>query len=303
MPTLSILIPIYNEENSLEVLVDKVLAAPLPTGVERELILVNDASTDGTAEVIERLCRRDGTIRAFAEPVNRGKGAAIRRAIAEMSGEFAIFQDADLEYDPNDYQCVLAPLLEGEVEAVYGSRFLRNRLWSDWFSLHRFANSFLTFLSNRTTGFGLTDMETCYKAFRSDLLKSIPLRSNRFGIEPEITVKLAQRGARVCEVPISYRGRLRSEGKKIGWKDGISAIATIVKFWWNDDSRPLKKAVKKQTVNHHVTAEELSAAPPSGEGRAPEMDKAGEAGRGLLKSSPAFRRGCLCRTRRPGSGI
>ncbi|MBQ2850308.1 MAG: glycosyltransferase family 2 protein, partial [Thermoguttaceae bacterium] len=232
----SILIPVYNEQAYLARVVERVLAAPLPDGVDRELILVDDCSTDRTPEVIATLVARyPDKIRAFRQPKNQGKGAAIRRAIQETNGDYAIIQDADLEYNPNEYSLVLAPLLDGRADVVYGSRFATRETRKIVNYHHKLGNLFLTHLSNWTTGLDLTDMETCYKAFRADVLKSIPLRSNRFGIEPEITAKIAKRGWTVYEVPISYNGRRYSEGKKIGWKDGVSAIRTIVKYWLVDD--------------------------------------------------------------------
>ncbi len=232
----SILIPVYNEQAYLARVVERVLAAPLPEGVDRELILVDDCSTDRTPQAIASLVARyPDKIRAFRQTKNQGKGAAIRRAIQEMKGDYAIIQDADLEYNPNEYSLVLAPLLDGRADVVYGSRFATRETRKIVNYHHKLGNLFLTHLSNWTTGLDLTDMETCYKAFRADVLKSIPLRSNRFGIEPEITAKIAKRGWTVYEVPISYNGRSYSEGKKIGWKDGVSAISVIVKYWLVDD--------------------------------------------------------------------
>ena len=232
----SILIPVYNEQAYLARVVERVLAAPLPEGVDRELILVDDCSTDRTPQAIASLVARyPDKIRAFRQTKNQGKGAAIRRAIQETRGDYAIIQDADLEYNPNEYSLVLAPLLDGRADVVYGSRFATRETRKIVNYHHKLGNLFLTHLSNWTTGLDLTDMETCYKAFRVDALKSIPLRSNRFGIEPEITAKIAKRGWTVYEVPISYNGRRYSEGKKIGWKDGVSAIRTIVKYWLVDD--------------------------------------------------------------------
>ena len=233
--TLSILIPVYNEQSFLARIVDRVLAAPVPENMAKELIIVNDASTDRTAEVLRNLCEKHSEIRAFDQPYNQGKGAAIRRAVKEMSGQYAIIQDADLEYDPQDYMAVLKPLVNGLADAVYGSRFASREMRRIAHYHHKLGNLFLTHLSNWTTGLDLTDMETCYKAFRATLIKSIPLRSNRFGIEPEITAKLAKRGAIIYEVPISYHGRRYDEGKKIGWKDGVSAIWTIIKYRLIDD--------------------------------------------------------------------
>ena len=234
---LSVLIPVYNEQAYLERVVETVLAAKLPEGLEREIILVDDCSTDRTPDAIQRLLQKyPDKIRAFRQPRNQGKGAAIRRAVKEMKGDYAIFQDADLEYNPNEYSLILAPLLDGRADVVYGSRFSARETRKALRYGHKLGNLFLTHLSNITTGLDLTDMETCYKAFRSDVLKSIPLRSNRFGIEPEITAKIAKRGWTVYEVPISYNGRRYSEGKKIGWKDGVSAIFLILKYWFVDDS-------------------------------------------------------------------
>ena len=233
----SILIPVFNEQAYLTRIVETVLAAPLPEGLDRELILVDDCSTDRTPEVIQELVAKYPTVvRAFRQSKNQGKGAAIRRAIQEMKGDYAIFQDADLEYNPMEYSLVLAPLLDGRADVVYGSRFASRETRKILQYHHKLGNLALTCLSNFTTGLDLTDMETCYKAFRSDALRSIPLRSNRFGIEPEITAKIAKRGWTVYEVPISYNGRRYSEGKKIGWKDGVSAIRVILKYWFYDDS-------------------------------------------------------------------
>lgn len=235
-PLLSVLIPVYNEQSYLAKIVRCVAAAPTPGDMRKEIILVNDASTDRTAQVMDQLAEEfPATVRTFHQPYNQGKGAAIRRAIQEMTGDFAIIQDADLEYDPREYPTVLAPLTEGYADVVYGSRFATRSMRKVLFYHHKLGNLFLTHLSNLTTGLDLTDMETCYKAFRAELLKSIPLRSDRFGIEPEITAKVAKRGLAVYEVPISYHGRRYSEGKKIGWKDGFSALYTILKYWLIDD--------------------------------------------------------------------
>lgn len=235
-PLLSILIPVYNEQSYLAKIVRMALAAPTPRNLRKEIILVNDASTDRTAQVMEKLANEyPATIRTFHQPQNQGKGAAIQWAIREMSGDYAIIQDADLEYDPNEYPIVLAPLLDGYADVVYGSRFATRSMRKVLFYHHKLGNLFLTHLSNFTTGLDLTDMETCYKAFRAEILKSIPLRSKRFGIEPELTAKIAKRGLAVYEVPISYHGRRYSEGKKIGWKDGFSALWTILKYWMIDD--------------------------------------------------------------------
>ncbi len=232
----SILIPVYNERVWLRPCVERVLAAPLPEGLDREVIIVDDASNDGTSDIARDLERRHApVVRVIRQPENRGKGAAIARAIREMRGQFAIFQDADLEYDPADYPALLRPLVEGHADVVYGSRFVPRAMRRVLNYHHELGNRFLTALSNLCTGLNLTDMETGYKAFRADVLRTIPIRSRRFGIEPEITAKIAKRRCVVYEVPINYHGRGYAEGKKIGWRDGVAAIFTILRFWIVDD--------------------------------------------------------------------
>jgi len=234
---LSILMPVYNEEKLLRECVRRVLAAPLPPGVRREIVIVEDASKDGTPDIVRALQEEHAdTIRAFFQEKNQGKGAAIRRAIREMKGDIAIVQDADLEYNPDEYGVVIAPILDGRADAVFGSRFAHRPERPVLNYHHTLGNLFLTHVSNFFTGLHLTDMETCYKAIRAPLLRSLPLTAKRFAIEPEITARLADRRVRIYEVPVSYRGRSYAEGKKIGWKDGISAIWTILKYWWFDDS-------------------------------------------------------------------
>lgn len=237
-PVLSVLIPVYNEENYLAQIVERVIAAPTGTiSLRKEIILVDDASTDQTPQRIALLTEKyPDIIRAFRQPENLGKGAALKRAIELMTGDYAIVQDADFEYEPNEYPLVLQPLLDGVADVVYGSRFANRPARRVLFYHHKLGNLFLTHLSNFMTGLDLTDMETCYKAFRAEILKSIPIRSNRFGFEPEITAKIARRRLTVYEVPISYHGRRYDEGKKIGWKDGISAIITILKYAIFNDS-------------------------------------------------------------------
>jgi glycosyltransferase involved in cell wall biosynthesis len=233
---LSILVPVYNERAYLRHVLERVLAAPLPDGMKREIIVVDDGSTDGSQERLQEITQQyPEQIRLFCQDKNKGKGAAIRRAISEMRGDIAIIQDADLEYNPAEYASILAPILRHGADVVYGSRFAGSQQRRVLNFHHELGNRFLTFCSNWFTGLNLTDMETCYKAFRSDLLRTIPLRSSRFGIEPEITAKVAKRRATVYEVPISYYGRGYVEGKKIGWKDGISALWTILKYWILDD--------------------------------------------------------------------
>ncbi len=232
---LSILIPVYNERAVVEQSLAQVLRAPLPEGLERELVIVDDCSTDGTWSILQSLAERHPCIRLFRHQVNQGKGAAVRSAISHAEGDFCLIQDADLEYDPNEYPLLLKPLLAGNADAVFGSRYMAGesrRVLPYW---HTKINQFLTFTSNVFSNIDVTDMETCYKVFRTDLLKSIPIRSNRFGFEPEITMKCAKRKLRIYEVPISYHGRTYEEGKKIGWKDGMQALGVILKFWLIDD--------------------------------------------------------------------
>ncbi len=232
---LSILIPVYNERTVVERSLAQVLAAPLPEQMERELIVVDDCSTDGTSEILRRVAESQPLIRLARHPVNRGKGAALRTAIAEAAGDFCLVQDADLEYDPAEYPKLLKPLLDGHADVVFGSRYLAGEQRRVLGYRHTLVNKTLTAISNLFCDLDLTDMETCYKVFRTDLLKSIPIRSNRFGFEPEIVMKSAKRKLRIYEVPISYHGRTHEEGKKIGWKDGVKALATILRFWVIDD--------------------------------------------------------------------
>lgn len=232
----SILVPAYNERAYLRRCVEQILKAPLEQNMRKEIIIVDDGSNDGTQDLVRELEKQyPDTISAFFQDKNQGKGAAIRRAISEMTGNYAIFQDADLEYDPSEYHILLKPILDGRADVVYGSRFVTKSMRRVFNYHHALGNKFLTHLSNVTTGLDLTDMETCYKAFRGDILKTIPIRSNRFGIEPEITAKIAKRDCLVYEVPISYFGRSYIEGKKIGWKDGVAAIYYILKFCLIDD--------------------------------------------------------------------
>jgi len=232
---LSILIPVYNERTVIERSLTLVLAAPLPEDMERELVIVDDRSTDGTWEILQRFAANEPQIRLFRHDQNQGKGAAVRSAIREATGDFCLIQDADLEYDPAEYPILLRPLLTGRADAVFGSRYLvgdSTRILPFW---HSMINKFLTLVSNMFSNLNLTDMETCYKVFRTDLLKSIPIRSDRFGFEPEITMKCSKRKLRIYEVPISYHGRTYEEGKKIGWKDGVKALGVVLYFWVIDD--------------------------------------------------------------------
>ena len=233
---LSVLIPVYNERKTVEEIVSRVLNQRINDIDSLELVIVDDASTDGSTEIIEQLAGTHPQIKPIFQKRNRGKGAAVREAIEAASGDIAIIQDADLEYDPNDFPVVLTPILQGDADVVYGSRFMTKEGGRDLYSKHALGNRFLTFLSNRFTNLNLTDMETCYKAFRLQSVKTIPLRSNRFGIEPEITAKIAKRKLRFHEVPISYHARSYAEGKKIKWKDGVVAIYIILRYWLVDDS-------------------------------------------------------------------
>ena len=233
---LSVVIPVYNEEATLGDLLSMVVAAPLPEPVsELELIAVDDCSSDETRSELERWQpsdREDGrgvTVIRKHHPQNRGKGAALRTGFAAASGDVLLIQDADLEYDPIEYPALLQPIIDSRAEVVYGSRFLGgpHRVLFYW---HYLGNQMLTLLSNMFSDLNLTDMETCYKVFVCEILERITLKSNRFGFEPEFTAKVARLGVRIYEVPISYHGRTYAEGKKIGWKDGVAAIWSILRF-------------------------------------------------------------------------
>lgn len=223
---LSVVIPVYNESRTLRQVVDRVLQVPF----ESEVLCVDDGSTDGSREILAELQARHSQLRVFLQPANRGKGAALRRGIQEAIGNFVIIQDADLEYDPADYPNLLEPLMEGKADVVYGSRFLGSRPHRVLYFWHSVANWSLTLLSNCLTNINLTDMETCYKVFRREIIQSIPLEEDRFGFEPEITVKIAKRKLRIYEVGISYAGRTYEEGKKISWKDGVWALWCLLKY-------------------------------------------------------------------------
>jgi glycosyltransferase involved in cell wall biosynthesis len=227
LKTLSIVIPIYNEFGTWQELLRRVEQAQVP--IEKQIILVDDCSTDGTTDQLRLLQRQRPDLTVVFHQVNRGKGAALRTGFAHVRGDLVIVQDADLEYDPNDYVRLLRPVLAGRADVVYGSRFIgdTHRVLYFW---HSVGNRLLTLLSNMLTDLNLTDMETCYKLIRASVLRSIRLEQDRFGFEPEITAKLAKLGVRIYETPISYDGRTYAEGKKIGWKDGVKAIWCILKY-------------------------------------------------------------------------
>ncbi|MCC6155056.1 MAG: glycosyltransferase family 2 protein [Candidatus Hydrogenedentes bacterium] len=225
---LSIVIPAYNEAGTIAQAIERVEAAPY----EKQIIVVDDASTDATRETLHSLNGKTN-LEIVTHDHNRGKGAALRTGFSRVTGDIVIIQDADLEYDPRDYPKLLEPIFDGRADVVYGSRFLGgpHRVLFFW---HSIGNRFLTLLSNALTNINLTDMETCYKAFRADILKDITFKSDRFGFEPEFTAKVAKRGYRIYEVPISYSGRSYTEGKKITWRDGLAALFTIVRFRFFD---------------------------------------------------------------------
>lgn len=242
---LSVVIPVYNERATLRQVVTKVLSVPL----DIELICVDDGSRDGSREILRELQKQHPQVRIFFQARNMGKGAALRRGIHEATGDFVIIQDADLEYDPAEYPILLEPLVQNKADVVYGSRFQGGGPHRVLYFWHSVGNWLLTLLSNAFTNLNLTDMETCYKVFRREVIQLIPIDENRFGFEPEITVKVAKRRLRIYEVGISYQGRTYEEGKKIGWKDGFRALWCLFKY-----------SIKESPISLWVTVPQTSRA-------------------------------------------
>jgi glycosyltransferase involved in cell wall biosynthesis len=250
---LSVVMPVYNERRTLRAVIERVLAVPL----DLELMCVDDGSSDGSREILAELQNQHSNLRVFLQPKNMGKGAALRRGIGEATGDFVIIQDADLEYDPADYPGMLDPLIQGKADVVYGSRFLGSRPHRVLYFWHSVGNRLLTLLSNCLTNINLSDMETCYKVFRREIIQAIPIEEDRFGFEPEITVKVAKRRLRIYEIGIGYWGRTYEEGKKIGWKDGFRALWCLLKY------SIMEPAVALQTSTTEESQEKMRPKQPS----------------------------------------
>ena len=225
-PRASVIIPLYNEAAFVRHVLEEVLRQPSVA----EIVVVDDCSTDGSPEIVLQIAKSESRVKLIRHGHNMGKGAALRTGIGKASADIVLIQDADLEYDPADYAALLKPILSGKADAVFGSRFIGSHEHRVLYFWHSLGNQFLTLLSNMTTNLNLTDMEACYKVFKRELIQSVTLEENRFGFEPEIVAKIARTGARIYEVAISYHGRTYAEGKKIGWKDGISALRCILKY-------------------------------------------------------------------------
>ena len=232
---LSIIVPAYNESKTIHLILDKVKNVTLLNEIHKEIIVVNDCSTDDTGECIKKYIEdnSDLEIKYLEHRINMGKGVALRTGIQNATGEYLIVQDADLEYDPNEYNLLLKPIIDGHADVVYGSRFMGGKPHRILFFWHTIGNKLLTFLSNMFTNLNLTDMETCYKMFRTEIIQGVKLQENRFGFEPEVTAKISKlKDIRIYEIGISYYGRTYQEGKKINWKDGFRAIYCIIKYGW-----------------------------------------------------------------------
>lgn len=230
---LSILVPAFNEEKTILTVLEKLDSISLLNSIEKEIIVINDCSTDNTEQVVQSFLSNkfESNLRYIKHDRNQGKGAALHTGIREASGDFIIVQDADLEYDPEEFNLLLKPIIDGHADVVYGSRFIGGKPHRILFFWHTIGNKILTFLSNMFTNLNLTDMETCYKLFRSDIIKGLPLKEKRFGFEPEVTSRISRiKGIRIYEIGVSYYGRTYEEGKKINWKDGFRAIYCIIRY-------------------------------------------------------------------------
>lgn len=255
---LSILIPVYNEKHTIEAIIEEVLNSEIKEGFEKEIIIVDDGSRDGTREILKKLEEKKiPEIKIFYNEKNMGKGATISRALSYSTGDICLIQDADLEYNPKEYKNLIQPIISGDADVVYGSRFLPSHYARVLYFWHYLGNRFLTFLSNCFTNLNLTDMETCYKVAIGPLFRSIPIRSKKFGIEPELTSKFAKRKFRIYEVPISYKGRTYLEGKKITWWDGIKTLFTIILNWFLNDSIKRGLLNSKKDILEETTAYQI----------------------------------------------